>query len=280
MRIVAVDPLQHVETTPRLYLWLVDTQPPTTTAALASARYSNADAANVTVSCSGEAFPCTYCWRVAVVDSGYSDNGCSLPGVAALTVPAGPDGTTTVIVTAVDDAGNVGNAVVLSWVQDTTPPVTLTAIVSSTTVWVPAIHTFAVNTSTVDVSVSASEAVAVYRVTVTWADGSGDALASEVASPVNGVVHVPLAVQGFVTVTLTAVDLAGNVEAVGRSVAVVVVSQPPLTIVTGPAVAVTNVSGVTFTASCPGADARVLQGFDVSWSPPLPHGAVVNVSGA
>ena len=155
LTVAAVDALQHVETAPLRYDWTVDTVPPTTTAALVSPYYSNASSATASVSCGGEAFPwlCSYCWDVIVDGVPWTTGSCSgSAGPGSVVIPAGGDGVTSVVISAVDGASNRDNRPVnVTWVHDTTPPVVMAVHIVSTTVWVPAIGTYVVNTTAMQV---------------------------------------------------------------------------------------------------------------------------------
>ena len=168
--VAAVDPLGHVEQSPRTYSWTVDTVPPVTSAVLTSAAYTQAHNATVAVACLGEAQPdaCVFCWTVTVAGVVLQRDVCSGNGTSTVTVTGGPDGATTALVAAIDGAGNRDSRPVnVTWVVDTTPPVTTTLQIVSATVLVPAIGTYAVNTTSVLLRVGASEAASAYRVTVT-----------------------------------------------------------------------------------------------------------------
>ena len=129
LQVVATDAIGHMEVAPRTHHWTVDTQPPTTVAALLSPALTNAAVAVVGASCEGESHPelCTFCWRL-------SFSGIMSPPTCTsnttLTIPSPANGVVGALITAVDGAGNRGEGVVVGWTADSTPPVTSITILT------------------------------------------------------------------------------------------------------------------------------------------------------
>jgi hypothetical protein len=114
------------------------------------------------------------------------------------------DGVVSLLLSSSDGAGNRNaSGVVVSWSVDTSPPNTSAALNAATTwhVWQPALATYVVNSSSLQLSLSALEVVASFAVMV-------DDRAVSVSS--NGVVSEVL--DGRHTLSVSAVDLAGNVD--------------------------------------------------------------------
>ena len=121
--------------------------------------------------------------------------------------------------------------------------------------------------------VASNEATRGYRVAVQRSGQSGDNGTSFNASfPVDvsadNVITTTVTLQGYLTITAFALDVAGNQDTVGKAVSVVVVSQPPAAVVTTPPPALTNSSSLSFAVSGVDADPRVLAYFRLTWFPP------------
>ena len=271
--VAATDPLQHVETAPRTYAWIVDTVPPLTNAVLGSRYHTNASTSTVNVSCGGEAYPdlCQYCWSQTVGGVTIVADTCSAVGAAVVEVQHAGDGVTTVLIAAVDGAGNRSpTSVNVTWIVDTVPATVTAAAVVSATVWVPAIASFVVNSSTIAVAVTVSEDIATYLAFARRQGASDDsALPATVTSASGTALTVAVPLQGYVVVTLYGIDATGNVPANGTSLELVIVAAPPGVAVTGPSPPLTNVSSVAVNVTALDADLRVLAYYSLSWSPPL-----------
>ena len=162
LKVTARDSVGHVEAAPRVYNWVVDTTPPDTVATLSSPALANRSVGVVNTACGSEALPslCTVCWRLSV-NGVASSTGCGPTGPLSLAVPV--DGSVSVAVTAIDGAGNHGQSVSVGWQLDSTPPVT-SAVITSPTMFVPALHANAINTTEVTLLVNASEPVLGYHI--------------------------------------------------------------------------------------------------------------------
>ena len=277
LTVVASDPVGHVEAAPRTYNWIVDTVPPVSTVALrypvVSTLPTNVTIAQVTATCGGEQFPqlCTFCWQVTVDNSTVSTN-CSTstgtPWNATIVVPY--DGVVDVAVTAVDVAGNRGGAAAVQWTVDTTPPIT-TAAVTSRTVFVPQLNASVVNTSTIELAVGANEGVAGFVVGISRRDGSGAYVVtyavggdSHSVLGASSVVRAALTLNGYLTVTVAAVDLAGNIDPSPVVLQLMSVSAPPqVAFITNPP-ALTNAFAIDFGVSSPNEIPGLLSDFVVA----------------
>jgi hypothetical protein len=256
-----VDAVGNEERQPRTVEWTVDTVPPVNVAVLASPPVTNRDVVVVSVSCGGEAAPslCVHCWQLQSSPSPPSSESSLLAGCSSntsLVLPSRPcsaldvscsDGSVTLLLTATDGAGNRNaSAVAVSWEVDTLPPNTSAALNAATTwhAWQPALATYIVNSSSLQLSLSASEAAASFAVTV---DDSAVSVSRD------GVVSELL--DGRHTLSVSAVDLAGNVDPTPVMLSVYVDTTPPLSTVvtvTSPSTLHRNATRVSLSLSCVG----------------------------
>jgi hypothetical protein len=176
----AVDAVGNEERQPRTVEWTMDTVPPVNVVVLASPAVTNRDVAAVNVSCGGEAAPslCVHCWQLQSSPSPPSSESMLIAGCSSntlLVLPSRPcdvscsDGVVSLLLSATDGAGNRNaSGVVVSWAVDTSPPSTSAALNASATwhAWLPALATYVVNSSSLQLSLSASEAVASFAVAV------------------------------------------------------------------------------------------------------------------
>jgi hypothetical protein len=283
----AVDGVGNEERQPRTQEWTVDTVPPVNVAVLTSPAVTNRDVVVVSVSCGGEEFAslCVHCWQLQ--SSSLSPESSLVAGCSSnvsLALPSRPcgalgvscaDGAVSLLLTATDGAGNRNaSAVAVSWVVDTLSPNTSAALNAATTwhVWQPALATYVVNSSSLQLSLSASEAVASFAVTV---DGSVVSVSDD------GVVSELL--DGHHTLLVSAVDLAGNVDPTPVIVPIYVDTTPPLSTVvtvTSPSSLQQNATRVSLTLSCVGESPGLASHFVVTSAPslPLPSSHALNAS--
>jgi hypothetical protein len=280
----AVDPLGHEEREPRVYAWEVDTVPPLSRVALATSPLTMMPRVVVNATCGGEldASLCVFCWRyVGATPSVASTlDGCSANTSLSLSsrpcVPADvracSDGDVSVAVTVVDGAGNVNaTAVVVSWRVDTVAPNTTLALDGGRTafVWLPSAAAFVTNATSLALSLSASEAVSRFDVSM---DGRRVSL---VAGAVAGVA------EGRHNISAAAVDVAGNVDTAPPQLSVLVDTTPPTAssvVVTSPAVGSLNSSVVSLQLRCQGETPTMVSRFRLSAVPPLPLPPVVDAA--
>ena len=154
------------------------------------------------------------------------------------------------------------------------PKPAVAVVDASADIWVvPVCHCGlqVINTTYVTLSVSADKTVRSYNVstvsskqggtTTTWsrmfdADGSGNTSNAQ-SLTVDGLAP------GSVTVSVAAVDLAGNVDVTPRVLHIVVISTSPLVVVTAPPPRLTNASSVAMTVASPNELLGLLAGFIV-----------------
>jgi hypothetical protein len=201
-----------------------------------------------------------FCWDTRV-DGAIVGHNCTSNG-STINVFAPSDGHVVVSLTAFDAASNRGNPVDVSWTVDTTPPRTNATIISPT-VYVPALHANAINTSFVMVEVSASEPVQEYIVTLVrvGAVGPSNSNLSWILSPNDSRLSVPNVLQGDVKVVVSSVDLVGNVDPSPVELAIVSVSMSPTTVFVTEPPALTRATSVAFTVSSPNEVVGLLFGF-------------------
>ena len=100
--------------------------------------------------------------------------------------------------------------------------------------------------------------------------GNDSVLPYDLSLPVDtspdSVITATVTLQGYLVLSVFAVDLAGNDDKAGRTVPVVVVSQPPATAVTSSPPPLTNASSVSFAVTALNGDPRVLSHFQLRWS--------------
>jgi hypothetical protein len=203
--------------------WLTDRVPPVTSASFVGAsRFVSGASVSVSVSCVNEAFPglCVACWQYAVVDTAGSTvtsrGACESTSVLSFAYTF--DGIASVDVYSVDAAGNVGgNASRVTWTWDRTAPDTAASVDGG--VWLPSLSAWLINNSTVTVTLSSTEPVLRYDVTV-----DGVAMPSIVNS---SSLQLRGLAAGRHTLVASAVDLAGNVDASPAVVTIVVDASAP-----------------------------------------------------
>ncbi len=277
----AVDAVGNDEVQPRTLEWTVDTVPPVNVAVLASRPVTNDGVVMLNVSCGGEESPslCVYCWQLQSSPSPPSSESMLIAGCSSntsLVLPSRPcdvscsDGAVSLLVTAIDSAGNRNaSAVVVSWTVDTSPPSTIAVLNTTSTwhIWLPALATYIVNSSSLQLSLSTSETVALFAVMV---DGNAVAVLS------SGVVSELL--DGPHSLLVAAVDLAGNVDPSPVVLPVYVDTMPPLSTVvtvTSPSVLQRNATLVSLSLSCVGESPGLASHFLLVSSPSLPLSSMV-----
>ena len=269
--VVSTDPIGHTEAAPWTYNWVVDTIPPTSAAVLLSSNYTRDPTAVIQTACSGEEFPqlCTYCWSIVI---GVVVRGQSCANSTLLRLAAPADGDVVVLVTAVDAAGNHGNVVNVSLVLDTTPPATFAYIVSPT-MYVAVLAENVINTTDLLLSVAASEAVRLYRVTMTSTSSSLAASTSTLYDVVtaNTTVHIPSLLTGDIVIRVSAIDLVGNEDPTPVVLPIIAISTSPTTSIVVPPPSLSNSTAVTFTVTTLNEVLGLLAGFAVSMhsTPPM-----------
>jgi hypothetical protein len=261
LTVVAVDRLSRREVDPRSYVWVVDTQPPVTNATLASPSVTRFAAVSVAVSCgSGESYPslCFVCWSEdegAVVAAGLTatsmtdEVACSLNSTLRLPstlTASSADGLRVLFISGHDAAGNTDvTPVQVLWQLDTRPPNTAAfvssmqplATVSGATAGGIAVQN-ATNSSTVLLDLSADEIVVAYRVNVTLmvSETTSRVLVSSreyaIAASASSVLSIGPLPDGALWFTVSAVDVAGNVDVTSSEFRLLVDTVPPLTIAT------------------------------------------------
>jgi len=247
------------EEPPHIFTWTVDTVPPTISAILLSPQYSNLVNVSIQLSCNNEnasqvaTSACLFCWSL----DGSLSQSC---GRNTLLVLPTVEGAHTLAVIAYDAAGNVNNsAVVLSWETDLTPPTTLLALTTYASQFVPSLSETVVLNNQVGVVVTAAlgKALAGFKLYINGAlNGTLSTTVANVSLP-----------DGNVSVLIKAVDRAGNVDPVGVTSRLVIVTKPPVTSAAVSPPVLTNSTTISFTLK--GTDELVggLSGFQLALSP-------------
>ncbi len=256
-----------MERTPRTVRWVVDTVAPRVSASLSTPAVFNGNTAVVTASCLSESFPglCFYCVSVSL-NGGMASRSCTSNSTTAVVTSDDRDGVYEAVVSAVDAVGNEGPAQRLNWSRDTAPPNTSAAVNTALTpvFSVPLLSFTATNSSLLVLAVSSSEVARGYAVSLDGV-GVGVGLMSGPSIVVNATTD------GVRTVIVSAVDVAGNVDATPSVVRLFVDTVWPSTsAVTTPA-AVFNVSSTAMSWRASGElpVPGMLSRFDLSSTPVL-----------
>ena len=114
-----------------------------------------------------------------------------------------------------------------------------------------------------------------YIVVVSKQSTTGPVLTSQMYNETNGTVNVLTQIDGFVTINVSAVDVAGNVDPRPVSLSIVVLSTLPDATLTTPPPALTNSSTLAFVVASLNIDVALLLGFSVSTTPAIPGMASV-----
>ena len=114
-----------------------------------------------------------------------------------------------------------------------------------------------------------------YIVVVSKQSTTGPVLTSQVYNVSNGTLNVLTQIDGFVTINVSAVDVAGNVDPRPVSMSIVVLSTLPDATLTTPPPALTNSSTLAFVVASLNIDVALLLGFSVSTTPAIPGMASV-----
>lgn len=209
--------------------WVRDTTAPPGPSVSTPVTPTNATSVHLTIS---DADP-TAALTCSLTDPGgatVSSGPCPSDGTFATT--GHPDGVYTLVVTATDGAGNTSSTTV-SWTRDTVPPAKPTVTGSST----------ASRTRTPSFTVTDPDAVATWQCTVT---GPSPVLAS--ACGPTTTLDLSSAADGTYTLSVVAVDAAGNASVAGTASYVLDTTPPPAPSVSAPP-ALTNNTSVDLTIS-------------------------------
>jgi hypothetical protein len=252
------------ERTPRTVSWTVDTVQPVVALTLKTPLLTNSSVGVVDATClddTAAASPCTFCWRVV---RGFTQSSlrCAVTPTFSHTVES--DGTYTVYAYAVDAAGNVGLPALVAWTRDTSPPETTASVNASVSgsVTVPALSLPAVKSALVVVAVSASDATARFILAV------DDVVVTP--SPVTGPsVAVSVYRDGMHTVSVTAVDDAGNVDPSPVVLRVILDTSTPVTVATAVPRDIVNVSLIAVQYRADSEQAGMLSHVRLSSVPPM-----------
>jgi uncharacterized membrane protein YgcG len=266
----AADMQGNTELSPLTYAWLVDTVAPVVNVTLASPSPTNSRNGDVALSCDDGRVGavCKFCVWSRSGSGPVSPRNCTTAGVVR--VVAAAEGVQTVFAVAADEAGNSGRVVNLTYVVDLTPPTSSLAVLTPL-VFASSINANLLNASVVELNVTGSEPLvgAVARV-------------NGVAAPVNvsgGSVpgapqrSVRIAVAGLTdgirSISVFAVDVAGNVASTPSIVSLRVSVAPPSTVVTRRPPAITSSTVVVFNVTGNQTFVGLLALFRLSSTPPI-----------